>query len=277
MTATKRVPDRGGLASVATVARGFRFLETLSLDVASGVLGAALFLATLSRPAMPRTIPIAVLVALVLAIYNFDHLQDALRPGARSTPRRRRYDDRKPLLAAAMVTGSVIALLLAPWLAASTWLEGGMVGLYQAAYFAALRVGLRGAPKRVLAALGWAAGTAVPICSTRVEGPVATLALGVVLLALLAWINLQSYALVDARAEEEDPRSLPPAILRVAALAAVAGVLALAFATHPECAGHWTALAAVAVVQAALIFLPPDLAHPVGEWAFALLGLSTLL
>ena len=96
------------------------------------------------------------------------------------------------------------------------------------------------------------------------------------LLAVLGLINLQSYALVEAEAED-DRGLLPGSVLRGATV--VAAVIGLGGATifYPEHACRWLALAAVGCVQVFLTALPGELVHPAGEWSLALLGLFALV
>lgn len=155
-----------------------------------------------------------------------------------------------------------------------TALVGGMVLLgYEALYFGALKLGLRGTPKRLAAAIGWAAGIALPAWSAHGHRGEILLATGI--LACLGWINLQSYALVESRPEAE-PESAPKNLLRGAAVALALTLIVLAIVAHPDQSREWAAFVAVGAVQVVLQRLPLDLVHPVGEWSFAMLGAVAL-
>jgi hypothetical protein len=253
----------------------FHALETVSLDVLAGVVGSSLFLLSLVPGTRFDPWVFLCLCSAVLAVYNLDHLLDARETDPASTPRRRRYAEHQGVLAVVLAGSCIAGSISVGGLPAAAWKAGGIVAVYQVAYFAGLRLGMRGSAKRIMATVGWAAGIAIPAWCASPAPARTEIVVGAGLLSILGWINLQSYALVDARAEA-DPGQLPGSVLRATAIA-VAGVgLTGAFLAYPSHAGRWTALACVALVQFFLTSLPSDFVHPVGEWSLALLGLFAL-
>lgn len=270
--------ERGGSRTHPTgvawhpVPGAFHALETVSLDVLAGAVGSSVFLLDLVSGARADLAVFICLGAAVLAVYNLDHLLDARRTDPSSSPRRRRYADNRGPLAVAFVGASVAGLVSLARLPGMAWKAGGIVGAYQVAYFAGLRMGLRGSAKRILAAVGWAAGIALPAWCAASPKARAEVVPAAALLALLGWINLQSYALVDAAAEADEGR-VPGRVLRAVSLSAFGAGLAGASLAFPQHAGHWAALAVAGPVQFFLAKLPSDSVHPAGEWSLALLGL----
>ena len=264
-------------SGVTNIARWVRrvpaALEVVSLDVAAGVVGAATFVAAVSGAGrLPPAVWVA-LVAAVLAVYNLDHFLDGARLGAEVSPRRRRYGRHRALLACTTVAAAVAGAVSCAFLPRPVLAGGAVLALVQAGYFLGLRCGLRGPAKRMAAAAGWTAGIALPAWAGGGRGGEILLAAGI--LAALGWINLQSYALVEA-AREDETDSVPGFGLRAAAIALAAISIVLAVARHPEEDPRWAALALVGAVQVALARLPLEAVHPAGEWSFALLGLAAL-
>ena len=246
-------------------------LETVALDVAAGALGAALFLADVSGAgALPWSV-LAALVAAVLAVYNVDHLLDSYRPEQPAFSRRRRYRTHRGWLAGCAIGAVVCGAVAASFLPARVWRIGLLLVGYQAAYFVGIKAGLRGAAKRLGAAVGWTAGISLPAWAAGAR--FSEWLWGAGLLALLAWINLQSYAVVEARGEGEAEPGRP---LRTTSIGLLLVLLAGALVVHPEHLWRWLALLGVAVAQVVLVRVPVDLLHPLGEWGFALLGLLAL-
>jgi hypothetical protein len=247
-------------------------LETVSLDVLAGVVGSSLFLVSLVPGARPNVWIFLCLGAAVLAVYNLDHLLDTRRTDPLSTPRRRRYADHKGLLAL-VFAGACIPGLVSLWrLPAAAWEAGLIVAAYQVLYFAGLASGLRGTAKRLMATAGWAAGIAIPAWCAAPASARTEIVAGAVLLSLLAWINLQSYAIVEAAAEA-DPGHVPGFVLRALSISVAGAGLVVASLAFPGHAGRWAALGCVALVQFFLVKRPSDFVHPAGEWSRALLGL----
>lgn len=255
---------------VASSVRLLHALEVVSLDVAAGVAGSALLVATLSRDGPLSPAVVVALVSAVLVVYNLDHFLDGSRIEPQASPRRRRYREHRVLVAATAIAAALCGAASALFLPRAALVGGMALVGYQVVYFVGLKRGLRGAPKRLAAALGWAAGIALPAWSATGQRAEIWLATGI--LATLGWINLQSYALVESRPEaaEED---VPNGVLRGAAIALWLGLVALAFALHPDQSREWAALLAVGAAQVLLQGLPLDWVHPVGEWSLALLGL----
>ncbi len=250
-------------------------LETVSVDVLAGVVGSSLFLVSLVSPVHSLPPGLWALGAAVLAVYNLDHLLDASQTDPDSTARRRRYADHRGILATVFVCAVIAGLVSALSLPGEVWMAGSSVAAYQALYFVGLRFGLRGTAKRLMATVGWAAGIAIPAWCAAPTSARTEIVVGAGLLSLLGWINLQSYALVDASAEA-DRGHMPGLVLRATAIS-IAGVgLVGASLAFPEHAGRWAALGGVALVQFFLVKLPSDYVHPVGEWSIALLGLFIL-
>jgi|GEM_PF-1793209 hypothetical protein len=250
-------------------------LETVSLDVVAGVVGSALFLVGLVPGGRAGVPVLASLTAGVLVVYNLDHLLDARATDPRSTPRRLRYFGHRRLLAGYAIAATFAGAVSLRFLPSLAWEAGSVVALYQVLYFVGLKLGLRGPAKRLMAAVGWAAGLAIPawcVCGPSARGEVA---MGATLLAVVGLINLQSYALVEAEAEA-DHGLLPGFVLRGAAIAAAVVGLGCAAVFHPQHASRWLGLAAVGCVQVFLTALPGELVHPAGEWSLAMLGLFAL-
>jgi hypothetical protein len=215
-------------------------------------------------------------VAGVLVVYNLDHLLDARATDPRSTPRRLRYSGHRRLLAGYVIAAIFAGAVSLRFLPTVAWEAGAVVALYQVLYFMGLKLGLRGPAKRLMAAVGWAAGLAIPAwcaCDPSVRGEVA---MGATLLAVVGLINLQSYALVEAEAEA-DHGLLPGFLLRGATIAAAVIGLACATVFYPQHASRWLGLAAVGCVQVFLTALPGELVHPAGEWSLAMLGLFAVV
>ena len=250
-------------------------LETVSLDVLAGVVGSSFFLLGMVPGARPDPWVFLCLGSAVLAVYNLDHLLDARETDPASTPRRRRYAENQGMLAVVLVLAIVCGLVSLVHLPGAAWKAGSIVASYQVAYFAGLRIGLRGSAKRLMATAGWAAGIAIPAWCAAGTSARTEIVVGAVLLSLLGWINLQSYALVDA-ASEADRGQVPGFFLRATAISIAGAGLVGAYLAFPGHAGHWTALALVALVQFFLTGLPSDFVHPAGEWSLALLGLFAL-
>lgn len=250
-------------------------METVSLDVLAGVVGSSLFLLRLASGARASLPVFIAMGAAVLVVYNLDHLLDARQTDPSSTPRRRRYADNQGMLAVVFAGAAIAGLLSTGQLPSAAWKAGGVVAAYQIAYFAGLRFGLRGSAKRIMAAVGWAAGIAIPAwCASPVQART-EIVVGAGLLALLGWINLQSYAIVEGAAEA-DRGHVPGFVLRATAISFAGAGLAGASLAFPEHAGRWAALGCVALVQFLLVKLPSDFVHPAGEWSLALLGLFVL-
>jgi len=250
--------------------------EVVSLDVAAGVLGPSLFVVHLVSSGPPSWPTQVALVCAVLAVYNLDHLLDSFRPDSESTARRRRYAENRRSLGAVGLLAFVVGAAMLPFLPRIVVLYGLALAAYQTLYFLALRLGMSGVAKRCAAAVGWAAGACIPgwiSASPDQRGLVLTV---FVLLANIAWINLQSYALVDDSVEGGGG-SLPGTRLRAIAQATMVVGLATACGRFPGLAGSWFVFAILAVVQTILVKLPRDFVHPVGEWSLALLGLVRFL
>jgi len=250
-------------------------LETVSLDVVAGVVGSALFLVGLV-PGGRAGLPVfASLAAGVLVVYKLDHLLDARETDPRSTPRRLRYSRHRGLLVGYTVAATLAGAVSLRFLPVVAWKAGTVVALYQILYFAGLKLGLKGPGKRLMAALGWAAGLALPAwcAGGGAAGPEVLLAAG--LLAVLGLVNLQSYALVEAKAEA-DSGPLPGSVLRAVPVVVAAIGLGWAFALYPGHLDRWVALAAVGCVQVCLTAIPRQMVHPAGEWSLALLGLFAI-
>lgn len=259
---------------VASPVKAFHALEVVSLDVAAGVAGPALLVASLSHGGPPSRALVVALVSAVLVVYNLDHFLDGSRIDPQASPRRGRYREHRALIASVAI-GSALCGAASMVFLPRTALVGGMVLLgYEVLYFGALKHGLRGTPKRLAAAIGWAAGIALPAWSAHGHRGEIMLATGI--LATLGWINLQSYALVESRPEAEQ-ESAPKIALRGAAVALALALIASAIVVHPGQSREWVALLAVGAVQVSLQRLPLDLVHPVGEWSFAMLGAVALV
>jgi len=222
-------------------------------------------------------VPAAVFVAMVSAVlfvYNLDHFLDGSRIDTEASPRRRRYREHSKLIASTALAAAICGAVSIAFLPRVALLGGAVLAFYQAVYFLGLKKGLRGDAKRFAAALGWAAGIAIPAWSASGQRGEILLATGI--LVALAWINLQSYALVESKPEAEE-ESEPGVVLRGAAIALGLALIALAVVLHPDQSRGWWALVAVGAVQVMLRGLPLDLVHPVGEWSLALLGLVALM
>ncbi len=170
---------------------------------------------------------------------------------------------------AAVVGGVSIAFL-----PRSALIAGAVLVAYQVVYFAGLKLSFPGFGKRWMAAVGWAAGIAVPAWSAG--GHLSEIVLGTAILVTLGWINLQSYSMVDD-ACESNGSTQPGTAWRAVAIGLATSLLLVAFWWHPEQDARWLAVLLVAVVQVVLIRVPLDLVHPVGEWSLALLGLVALV
>jgi len=250
-------------------------LETVSLDVVAGVVGSALFLVGMVPGGRAQLPVFASLAAGVLVVYNLDHLLDSRGTDPRSTPRRLRYSRHRGLLTGYTIAATLAGAVSLRFLPSSAWKAGSVVALYQVLYFVGLKLGLSGPAKRVMAAVGWAVGLAIPAWCAG-GGKVRTeLALATALVAVLGLINLQSYALVEAKAEA-DRGSLPGVLQRLSPVALAAIGLGWAVSAFPGHVGRWIALAGVGCVQFCLTAIPGELVHPAGEWSLALLGLFAI-
>jgi hypothetical protein len=273
LSGTEAIVSAGWSKFVLSPLRVLHALEVVSLDVAAGVAGSALLVASLSHSG---PVPVAVFVAMVsavLAVYNLDHFLDGSQIDTEASPRRRRYREHRKLIVSTAFAAAVCGAASMAFLPRAALVGGAVLVAYQAIYFLGLKKGLRGTAKRLAAAGGWAAGIALPAWS--VFGQRGEILLAACILAALGWINLQSYSLVESRPEAEEDTA-PGVAMRAAAVTVAAMLLAFAFATHPEQSRSWCALVAVGAVQVFLRRLPLDLVHPVGEWSLALLGLLAL-
>ena len=260
---------------IGLAARALHAMEAVSLDVAMGVLGAAAFLGSLV-PGARAPLPVLVcLAAAVTVVYNLDHLLDARETDPGASPRRRRYAENRGVLAVCLVASASVGAVAVWFLPSMAWKLGAALGAYQILYFAGLRAGLRGPAKRLMATTGWALGLTIPAWCLSGPASHGEILLGTGLLLVVGWINLQSYALVDAGVEE-DRGDLPGGGLRGLAMALAVAGLGWGFHSFPGHGGHWIALGAVAALQWTLTRLPSDFVHPAGEWSLALLGLFAL-
>lgn len=250
-------------------------LETYSLDVAAGIVGAAIFLQSFAEV---RALPWKAFFCLgcaAVAVYNIDHLLDAREGLVAASPRRARHRVRRRSMAwlagLATLAGAVVAVSLPGRI-----LAGGLflVG-YMAAYFAGVVLGVGGVAKRLGAAIGWTAAAALPAFASAANPLEPRMLAATVILAGTAWMNLQSYAIADGPGEGR-PHDRPGRRLRVATVSGVAVLVSAALSLDPGHFVPWFALAAAGFLQALLPALPGGLVHPVGEWGFALLALVRL-
>lgn len=252
------------------------FLETYSLDVAAGIVGAAIFLQSFAEVGEMPWRAIFCLGCAALAVYNLDHLLDARAESRTSSPRRARHRAHLRSMAFLVGVSTLAGTMVAVSLPEGVLLGGLVLVVYMGAYFAGVLLGVGGMPKRLGAAIGWAAAAALPTFAT-VAAPLDPRLLAVtVILAGMAWMNLQSYAIADGP-DEGRTHDAPGPRLRVATASGVGLLLLLAaLVLDPAHPGPWIALASGGFLQVLLPALPTGLVHPIGEWGFALLALVRL-
>lgn len=249
-------------------------LETVSVDVAAGALGCTFFVASFSRSIHLSLPLLAVLASTILVVYNLDHFLDSSKIDPFSTPRRNRYRDHRAWLVAVGVGSMLCALMSLYFIPANAWLPGVFLAGYQGLYFAGLKAGVRGVAKRIMAAFGWAAGLGFPAwLDAGNDRPLIVFVC--ILFASLGWINLQSYALMESKTEN-DRGAVPGLLLRSLAIASSLILIACGVWLYPDHDLQWMALLVVCLVQISLTRIPLRFVHPVGEWSLALLGLFAL-
>ncbi len=247
--------------------------ETVSFDVAAGVVGSAYFVTSLCD-AKKLSLPILfALGATVLVVYNFDHFLDSFQIAPHSTLRRRGYLEHRAWLLLVLIVAALGGAISLVFLPSKAWIPGMVLAAYQAAYFLGLKLGLRGVAKRLSASLGWAAGVSFPAWIDPSTSRTCVAFAGAIF-AALAWINLQSYAVAEDLSEN-DPSKVPGLFLRGLAIAIALALIGIGFWTRPDHLLQWMALLAVAFVQIGLTRIPLRFVHPVGEWSLALLGWVT--
>lgn len=252
-----------------------RFLETYSLDVAAGIVGAAVFLQSFSEVGTPPWNSFFCLGCAAVAVYNLDHLLDARDGKQVVSPRRARHRVRRRSMAWLAGIAALAGTTAAPWLPGRVLLGGSFLVAYMGAYFAGVFLGMGGIPKRLGAAIGWTAAAALPTLATVANPWDARLLAASVILAGTAWLNLQSYAIADGPGEG-CPQDRPGPRLRMGTVSGVAFLLSAALSLDPAHPGPWLALASTWLLQVVLPALPTGLVHPIGEWGFALLALVRL-
>jgi hypothetical protein len=252
-----------------------RILETYSLDVAAGIVGAAIFLLTFAEVGELPWRAIFCLGCAALAVYNLDHLLDARAGGQSFSPRRARHRAHRRSMAFLVGLSTLAGTLVAVSLPERILLGGLFLVVYMCAYFAGVLFGVGGMPKRLGAAIGWAAAAALPTFATVAAPLDPRLLAATVILAGTAWMNLQSYAIADGPGEGR-PQDAPGPRLRSATALAVGLSLLAALGLDPAHPGPWIALASTGLLQVLLPAFPAGLVHPIGEWGFALLALVRL-
>lgn len=140
------------------------------------------------------TLPVAASVSLALAVwgvYLLDRGLDA-RPGRPTDPAdrhrfARRHRSKLLIVGGVILAGAVIVAL--GWLPPATLVDGTLVGLALASYFAAVHaVGLPGGGKELAVGLVFAAGVAVPLAA-RLPHRVSDWGPPVVGFAAICWLN----------------------------------------------------------------------------------------
>lgn len=266
---------KGADSSAAWIATGLRTIETYSLDVAAGVVGAAIFLQSFAETGPVPWTAVLCLGCAAVAVYNIDHLVDSRDLRQAVSPRRARHRGRRRSMAWLAGLAMLAGAATVPWLPGRILLGGALLVAYMGAYFAGVLLGIGGVPKRLAAAIGWTAAAALPALATAEDPTSPRLLAAVAILAGTAWLNLQSYAIADGPGEG-CPDDRPGPLLRLATVTGVALLLSAAIFRDPAHLVPWLALASTVVLQVALPGLPSGLVHPLGEWGFALLALVGL-
>lgn len=249
------------------------FLETYSLDVAAGIVGAAIFLQAFAEVGELPWVVFFCLGCAALAVYNLDHLLDARAGGRTSSPRRARHRAHRRSMAFLAGLSTIAGTLMAVSLPERILFGGLFLVAYMGAYFAGIILGMEGIPKRLGAAIGWTAAASLPTFATIADPLDARLLAATAILAGTAWMNLQSYAIADGPGEGR-PHDAPGPRLRMATASGVGLLILVALSLDASEPGPWLVLASTGLLQVVLPALPASLVHPVGEWGFALLALA---
>lgn len=129
-------------------------LETVSLDVAAGAVGCAIFVGSVSGATAVSGPLLLALGSTVLVVYNLDHYLDSHTIPQASSLRRQGYRKYRIWLKIFGVSSAIVACTTLWFVPARSWVPGIALVAYQMLYFIGLKLGLRGFAKRLAASTG---------------------------------------------------------------------------------------------------------------------------